>query len=170
VPCQAGEPDVGIARLRELADKSLLAADDLVQLLEEDTGPGAAISEAEQQITRRQAPSLASKPPGGPPRQAPASATPGLSRVAGYAAGVRNSSAHSVGGSSATRAGAGCSNGNLSARAGLRSLSQMAAGSQRAKNGLAARRESPQRGATAHCLLFGRIRQRSPCGHIYGNW
>jgi hypothetical protein len=55
---RAGEPDVGIARLRELADKSLLAAGELVQLLEEDTGPGAAISEAEQQITRWHAPPL----------------------------------------------------------------------------------------------------------------
>jgi Domain of unknown function (DUF4365) len=55
---RSGEPDVGIARLRELADKSLLAAGELVQLLEEDAGPGAAISEAEQQITRWQAPPL----------------------------------------------------------------------------------------------------------------
>jgi hypothetical protein len=55
---RAGEPDVGIARLRQLAEKSLLAAGEMVQLLDEDTGPGAAISDAEQQITRWQAPSL----------------------------------------------------------------------------------------------------------------
>ncbi len=55
---RSGEPGVGIARLRELADKSLLAAGELVQLLEEDAGPEAAITEAEQQITRWQAPSL----------------------------------------------------------------------------------------------------------------
>ena len=53
---RSGEPGVGIARLRELADKSLLAAGELVQLLEEDAGPGAAITEAEQQITRWEAP------------------------------------------------------------------------------------------------------------------
>jgi hypothetical protein len=55
---RSGEPGVGIARLRELADKSLLAAGELVQLLEEDAGPEAAITEAGQQITRWQAPPL----------------------------------------------------------------------------------------------------------------
>ena len=55
---RSGESGVGIARLRELADKSLLAAGELVQLLEEDAGPEVAITEAEQQITRWQAPPL----------------------------------------------------------------------------------------------------------------
>ena len=43
---------------REFEFKSFLAAGELVQLLEEDAGPGAAITEARQQITRWQAPSL----------------------------------------------------------------------------------------------------------------
>jgi hypothetical protein len=49
---QSGEPGTGIAQLRELADKSLFAAGELVQLLEEHAGPDAAISEAAKQITR----------------------------------------------------------------------------------------------------------------------
>jgi len=49
---QSGEPDLGITRLRELADKSLFAAGELVQLLVQHAGPDAAIREAEQQITR----------------------------------------------------------------------------------------------------------------------
>lgn len=55
---QSGESDTGIARLRELADKSLFAAGELVQLLEMHAGPDAAISEAEKQITRWDAPPL----------------------------------------------------------------------------------------------------------------
>src|SRR5262249_39802641 len=49
---QSGEPGTGIAMLRELADKSLFAAGELGQLLEEHAGPDAAISEAATQITR----------------------------------------------------------------------------------------------------------------------
>lgn len=52
---RSGERDVGIARLRELAERSVVAAGELVQLLEEDVGPDCAISEAERQITRWQA-------------------------------------------------------------------------------------------------------------------
>jgi hypothetical protein len=55
---EAGEPDIGIARLRELSATSLIAADELVHLLEKHVGPDAAISEAEQQATRWQAPAL----------------------------------------------------------------------------------------------------------------
>lgn len=55
---RSGEPDVGVAKLRELAERSVLAAGELVQLLEEDAGPGSAISEAERQITRWQTPPL----------------------------------------------------------------------------------------------------------------
>ena len=38
---RSGEPDVGVAQLRELAEKSLLAAGELVQLLAEHAGPDA---------------------------------------------------------------------------------------------------------------------------------
>ncbi len=55
---EAGEPDIGIARLRELSATSLIAAGELVHLLEKHAGPDAAISEAEQQATRWQAPAL----------------------------------------------------------------------------------------------------------------
>jgi hypothetical protein len=55
---EAGQPDLGIARLRELSDTSLLAAGELVLLLERIAGPGAAISEAEQQAARWQSPVL----------------------------------------------------------------------------------------------------------------
>ena len=55
---EAGEPDIGIARLRELSATSLIAAGELVHLLEQHAGPDAAISEAEQQATRWQAPAL----------------------------------------------------------------------------------------------------------------
>ena len=55
---EAGEPDIGIARLRELSATSLIAAGELVRLLERHAGPDAAISEAEQQVTRWEAPAL----------------------------------------------------------------------------------------------------------------
>jgi hypothetical protein len=55
---ESGEPNVGIAWLRELSDRSMLAAGELVHLLEEHAGPDAAISEARQQISRWQAPAL----------------------------------------------------------------------------------------------------------------
>lgn len=55
---EAGEPDIGIARLRELSATSLIAAGELVHLLEQHAGPDAAISAAEQQATRWQAPAL----------------------------------------------------------------------------------------------------------------
>jgi len=55
---EGGEPDIGIARLRELSATSLIAAGELVHLLEQHAGPDAAISEAEQQVTRWQAPAL----------------------------------------------------------------------------------------------------------------
>lgn len=55
---EAGELDIGIARLRELSATSLIAAGELVHLLEQHAGPDAAISEAEQQVTRWQAPAL----------------------------------------------------------------------------------------------------------------
>jgi len=51
---RSGEPDIAIARLRELADTTMLAALQLIQLLEEYAGPGSAISEAERQSTRWQ--------------------------------------------------------------------------------------------------------------------
>ena len=55
---ESGEPDIGIARLRELSGTSLLAAGELVELLDEHAGADAAISEATQQISRWQAPAL----------------------------------------------------------------------------------------------------------------
>ncbi len=55
---QSGDPDTGIGRLRELADTSLYAAGELLRLLEQHAGPDAAISEAEKQITRWDAPPL----------------------------------------------------------------------------------------------------------------
>lgn len=55
---EAGEPGIGIARLRELSATSVIAAGELVHLLEKHAGPDAAISEAEQQAARWQAPAL----------------------------------------------------------------------------------------------------------------
>ena len=55
---EVGEPDIGIAQLRELSATSVIAAGELVHLLEKYAGPDAAISEAEQQVTRWQAPAL----------------------------------------------------------------------------------------------------------------
>jgi hypothetical protein len=55
---EAGEPDLGIARLRELADASVLAAGELVLLLERLVGSGEAIREAERQAARWQSPVL----------------------------------------------------------------------------------------------------------------
>jgi hypothetical protein len=55
---EAGQPEIGIARLRELSATSLIAAGELIHLLEKHEGPDAAISEAEQQATRWQAPAL----------------------------------------------------------------------------------------------------------------
>jgi hypothetical protein len=51
---RSGEPDIGIARLRELADTAMIAALQLIQLLEEYAGPGSAISEAERQSAQWQ--------------------------------------------------------------------------------------------------------------------
>lgn len=55
---EAGEPDIGIAKLRELSATSMLAAGELILLLERHSGPDAAISEAGQQATQWQAPVL----------------------------------------------------------------------------------------------------------------
>ena len=55
---EAGEPGIGIARLRELSATSVIAAGELVHLLEKYAGPDAAISEAELQAARWQAPAL----------------------------------------------------------------------------------------------------------------
>jgi hypothetical protein len=55
---EAGQRDLGIARLRELSDTSVLAAGELVLLLDRLVGAGAAISESEQQAARWRSPAL----------------------------------------------------------------------------------------------------------------
>ncbi len=86
---QSGEPGTGIARLRELADKSLFAASELVQLLEEHAGPDAAISEAGKQITdvSPQLRQARSRPARSPPRGSRCFQTAQAPRLS--AAGIR---------------------------------------------------------------------------------
>jgi hypothetical protein len=55
---RSGQLDIGLARLRQMAARSVLAAGELVQLLELDIGADAAIEEAERQVRKWANPEL----------------------------------------------------------------------------------------------------------------
>ena len=55
---RSGHLDLGVAALRDLSRRSLIAAAELVQVLEQDVSPDRAIEECERQISRWQGPDL----------------------------------------------------------------------------------------------------------------